>query len=392
MGLRGRLLATFISLSFVSLFADIVYEGARSIGGAYLNFLMAPAIAVGILGFGEFLSNLMRFLGGVLAQRMTSGKAYWSLIFIGYLVNLAIPCLAFTGAWEIAIMLFLVERVGKGLRAPARDVILSELTDEAKRGRWFGLHELLDQIGAIAGPAIIGASIYVSKPLEAGYRLAFNLLWIPVVIMIVMLLSAYMNYPRPKAVSATIEERSLKRLDKRFWSYLIGSILTLLGFIYWGVIAYYAQDAVKTGVLAAGEIPILYLIAMAVDAIIALPIGLLYDRLGLRSVALAPLTAIPITPLLFMVGGRVGLYLAAIPWGLTMGIVETIMRASVADIAPVEVRSLAYGIYSSSIGFAWFTGSLIMAYMYQVGLINMIIILTIISEATALIIYATTLR
>ncbi|OYT66824.1 MAG: MFS transporter [Candidatus Wolframiiraptor sp. EX4484-121] len=282
MGLRGRLLATFISLSFVSLFADIVYEGARSIGGAYLNFLMAPAIAVGILGFGEFLSNLMRFLGGVLAQRMTSGKAYWSLIFIGYLVNLAIPCLAFTGAWEIAIMLFLVERVGKGLRAPARDVILSELTDEAKRGRWFGLHELLDQIGAIAGPAIIGASIYVSKPLEAGYRLAFNLLWIPVVIMIVMLLSAYMNYPRPKAVSATIEERSLKRLDKRFWSYLIGSILTLLGFIYWGVIAYYAQDAVKTGVLAAGEIPILYLIAMAVDAIIALPIGLLYDRLGSR--------------------------------------------------------------------------------------------------------------
>ena len=163
-------------------------------------------------------------------------------------------------------------------------------------------------------------------------------------------------------------------------------------FIYWGVIAYYAQDAVKAGILAAEEIPILYLIAMAVDAIIALPIGLLYDRIGLRSVVLAPLTAIPITPLLFMVGGRVGLYLAAIPWGLTMGIVETIMRASVADIAPVEVRSLAYGIYSSSIGFAWFTGSLIMAYMYQVGLINTIIILTIILEATALAIYATTLR
>ena len=190
MGLRGKLLATFISLSLVSLFADIIYEGARSIGGAYLNFLMAPAIAVSILGLGEFLSNLMRFLGGVLAQRMASGRAYWSLIFFGYLVNLAIPCLAFTGAWEIAIILFLIERIGKGVRAPARDVILSELTDEAKRGRWFGLHELMDQIGAIAGPAIIGAAIYVSKPLEAGYRLAFNLLWIPIIMMIVMLLSA----------------------------------------------------------------------------------------------------------------------------------------------------------------------------------------------------------
>ena len=392
MGLRGRLLATFISLSLVSLFADIVYEGARSIGGAYLNFLMAPAVAAGILGFGEFLSNLMRFLGGVLAQKMTSGRAYWSLIFLGYLVNLAIPCLAFTGAWEIAIILFLVERVGKGLRAPARDVILSEVTDEAKRGRWFGLHELMDQIGAIAGPAIISAAIYASKPLEAGYRLAFNLLWIPVIIMVAMLISAYMNYPRPKAVSVTAEKRSLRRLDRRFWNYLIGSIFTLLGFIYWGMISFYAKDAVKAGILMDWEVSILYLIAMAVDAIIAFPIGLLYDRIGLKSVILAPLTAIPITPALFMIGGRAGLYLASIPWGLTMGIIETIMRASVADITSVDVRSLAYGIYSSSIGFAWFTGSLIMSYMYQVGLINAIIFLTIISEITALAIYTITLR
>jgi len=75
-----------------------------------------------------------------------------------------------------------------------------------------------------------------------------------------------------------------------------------------------------------------------------------------------------------------------------MGIIETIMRASVADITSVDVRSLAYGIYSSSIGFAWFTGSLIMSYMYQVGLINAIIFLAIISEITALAIYTITLR
>lgn len=392
MGLKGKLLATFISLSLVSLFADIIYEGARSIGGAYLNLLMAPAIAISILGLGEFLSNLMRFLGGFLAQRTTSGKAYWSLIFFGYLVNLAIPCLAFTGAWEIATILFVVERIGKGLRAPARDVILSELTDEAKRGRWFGLHELMDQIGAITGPAIIATAIYVSEPLEAGYRLAFNLLWIPLILMTVMLLSAYINYPTPRVVSISIEERDLKKLDKRFWSYLIGSIFTLLGFIYWGIIAYYARDAANIGILMDEEIPILYLIAMAVDALIALPIGLLYDRVGLKSVVLAPLTASSITPILFIIGGKIGFYLASIPWGLTMGIIETIMRASVADIAPIEVRSLAYGVYSSSIGFAWFIGALIMAYLYQLNLINLIIILTIISELVALIIYAEALK
>ncbi|HDD42799.1 MAG TPA: MFS transporter, partial [Nitrososphaeria archaeon] len=75
--LSGRLLKTFIALSLLSLFADIVYEGARSIGGAYLNFLAAPAIAAGILGFGELLSYLMRLVGGVVAQKASSGRAYW---------------------------------------------------------------------------------------------------------------------------------------------------------------------------------------------------------------------------------------------------------------------------------------------------------------------------
>ncbi|HDD66562.1 MAG TPA: MFS transporter, partial [Nitrososphaeria archaeon] len=135
-----RLLQTFLALSLLSLFADIIYEGARSIGGAYLNLLAAPAIAAGILGFGELLSYLMRLVGGIAAQKASSGKVYWILIGFGYGVNLVIPLLALAGSWEIALILFFLERIGKGIRAPPRDVILSEVTEGIGRGKGFGLH------------------------------------------------------------------------------------------------------------------------------------------------------------------------------------------------------------------------------------------------------------
>ena len=157
MGLRGRLLATFISLSFVSLFADIVYEGARSISGAYLNLLAAPAIAAGVLTIGDLLSNVMRLVGGAAAYKASSGKIYWGLILLGYATNLLVPLLALTGSWEIALLLFFIERFGKGIRGPPRDVILAEITEEAGigKGKGFGLHEFFDQLGAVTGPLIV---------------------------------------------------------------------------------------------------------------------------------------------------------------------------------------------------------------------------------------------
>jgi len=387
-GISGKFLKVFIALSLLSLFADIVYEGARSISGAYLNFLAAPAIASGILTFGEFLSYVMRLVGGVAAQRASSGKTYWALIIIGYGMTFFIPLLALAGSWELALLLFFLERLGKGLRAPPRDVVLAEVTEGMGRGKGFGLHELFDQIGAVTGPLIV-LFVVASQGYSTGYRSAFWVMWVPWILAMSMLLTAVKLYPEPKAVSGREKPRpGISSLGKRFWIFLAGSVLTMLGFLYWGVIGYYAQDLVKLGELAAYEIALTYLIAMAVDAVIAFPIGVIYDRLGLKSIMVAPGFALLISPALFALPGRIGLYVSAVFWGLTMGVVETVMRASVADLVPAEARSIAYGIYSFSVGLSWLIGGLFLAYLYQLGLTTWIISFCAAAEIASIAVFA----
>jgi len=386
MGFSSRdFLKAFLALSLLSLFADIIYEGGRSIGGAYLNLLSAPAVAAGILGLGEFLSYVMRLVGGAAAQRISSGRAYWALIFAGYAMTVFIPLLALAGSWETALTLYFMERLGKGLRTPPRDVLLAEVTEGIGRGKGFGLHELFDQIGAVTGPLVVSLAIaWGGYP--AGYRMAFWVMWIPWIMVLVTLAAAARLYPEPRAVSAMRERRlggAGALLGRGFWIFLAGSILTMLGFMYWGVISYYAQDSVGAGLLSAQEVPVLYLVAMGVDAAIALPVGALYDRLGARVITAAPISALLTPILLFTSPGRVGFYLSAISWGFVMGVVETIMRAAVADLVPVEGRSIAYGVYSFGIGLSWMAGGVVLAYFYQVGWIHGIIAFCVVSEIAA---------
>ena len=384
-----RFLKVFIALSLLSLFADIVYEGARSISGAYLNILAAPAIAAGILSLGELMSYVMRLVGGVVAQKAASGRTYWAIIFLGYASTLVVPLLALAGSWELALTLFFLERLGKGIRAPPRDVIIAEVTEGIGRGKGFGLHELLDQVGAITGPLIVSLVIAL-RGYPEGYRAAFWMMWIPWILSMSMLMLAARLYPEPRAIAAAKEKTpgsSKTTLNRRFWIFLAGSILTMLGFLHWGVISYYAQDSVKIGLLSAEEIALLYLVAMAVDAAIALPIGALYDRLGVKLIIVAPISAALIAPSLFTTPGRPGFYISAVFWGFTMGIIETIMRAAIADIVPAEARSMAYGIYSFGIGLGWAASGMLLAYLYQVEAIMGIIAFCAIMEAAAAIIF-----
>src|SRR5262245_39443666 len=173
--LTRRTAMTFvILLGIVSLFADMTYEGARSITGPYLAVLGASATAVGIAaGFGELIGYVLRLASGYLSDR--TGR-YWTFTLVGYVVNLlAVPFLALVGRWELAAVLMVAERFGKAIRTPARDAMLSHATTEMGRGWGFGLHEAMDQIGALLGPLIVAAVVFR----HAGYATAFGVLLLP---------------------------------------------------------------------------------------------------------------------------------------------------------------------------------------------------------------------
>jgi len=356
-----KMFKVFIFLSLVSLFADITYEGGRSVFGSYAKVLGATALLASLATASELLSYISRFISGLIASKLKSSKVYWGLTFIGYIINLvAIPLLAFSGNWCIAIILIFLERIGKGLRAPARDVILAEVTEKMGRGKAFGLHEALDQIGAVTGPIIVSLSLFTTN---SNYSTAFLVLAIPAILALTFLSLAYLEYPKVKAAEGKFKSKAHENSNnmKIFWIYSIAMSLVALGFISWINVSYILKDS---GKLPDYSIAIFYSIAMLVDGLLAFPIGLIYDRLGLTSLLLAPIASALIIPLIF-IQDYLSIGIAVSLWGIVMALYETNARAAIADISPESKRAFGYGVFGLAFGITWMIGSLIYAFIYE---------------------------
>jgi len=360
---RRTALRFVILLGVVSLFADATYEGARSIAGPYLAILGASATIVGIVaGFGELMGYGLRSIFGYISDR--TGK-YWTITIIGYVVNLlAVPLLALAGRWEIAAFLIVAERFGKAIRTPARDTMLSHATAQTGRGWGFGLHEAMDQIGAMLGPAIVAAVLYF----KGSYGNAFAVLLIPALLALAVLAAARLLYPRPRDFETGQIKPGRKGLSRTFWIYLAAVALVAAGFADFPLIAFHFK---KASVVSEAWIPLFYAIAMGVDALAALVFGRLFDWKGIAVMAAAAIISSLFAPLVFLGGFSLALLGMAL-WGVGMGAQESIMRAAIADMVPADRRGSAYGLFNTGYGFFWFLGSALMGMLYDISLPSLI--------------------
>jgi MFS family permease len=361
---RPSALKLVILIGLVSLFADVTYEGARSISGPFLAVLGASATSVGIIaGCGELIGYALRLASGYLADR---SKKYWTLLFAGYgLTFIAVPLLALAGSWEIAALLLVAERIGKAIRTPSRDVILSCASDQIGRGWGFGLHEALDQVGAICGPLAMAAAFYFT----GSYRTGFCLLLIPALVAFSVLAFARQVYPNPHDLeSATIKLES-KGFSRSFWLYLVAIGCVAAGYADFPLVAYHFK---KVGTVPEYCIPIFYAVAMGVDAVAALIFGRLFDRIGFP-VLLAPvLLSSLFAPLAFW-GGFYPALVGMALWGVGMGAQESIVRAAIADMVPRARLGFAFGLFNTAYGFAWFFGSALMGLLYDVSVTALVV-------------------
>jgi len=361
-----------ILLGIVSLFGDVTYEGARSVTGPYLATLGASASIVGLIaGIGEFGGYALRLASGYLADRT---KAYWLFTFIGYGLILSIPLVAFAGDWQLAAVLIILERVGKAIRSPARDTMISYATKKVGRGWGFAVHEALDQVGAIIGPLIFFFIFF----LGGNYREGFTILWIPALLTMAVLVIARKKVPSPQKLEAPGEESKQGDKDKLpqvFWLYTLFTLFSIAGFANFQLISYHLK--VQSIVLDA-QIPMIYAIAMGVDALAALLVGKTYDRIGLISLLAVPLLTLPIPFLAFSYSYNL-VIMGIILWGVVMGIQETIMRAAIADLTPMERRGFAYGIFNTAYGAAWFLGAALMGLLYE-NSISYLILFAVVME------------
>ncbi|MGC9197769.1 MAG: MFS transporter [Acidobacteriaceae bacterium] len=353
---RKKALQFVLMLGAVSLFADLTYEGSRSITGLFLLALGASGfVASTTAGFGELLGYGLRFFSGRLSERT---REFWPITIIGYLVQMAaVPLLAFAANWRMAVALILLERVGKAIRNPPRNVMLSHACKEMGMGWGFGLHEALDQIGALLGPLLV--ALILAR--QGNYRLAFATLLVPAVVTILLLLSARFVYPRPEDLEAKTQSIQTRGLSRSYWIYLAAAALVAAGFADFQLIAYHF---VQAGVTAKTWVPVFYSIAMAVGGTGSLLFGKLFDRFGIS--VLVPLTLISASfaPLVFLGGFWLALIGAAV-WGLGMGVHESIIPAAVANMVHVDRRPSAYGLFTATYGISWFMGSAIIGALYD---------------------------
>ena len=371
---------------------DLVHESARSVNGQYLSLVGLSATQVGLVfGLGEFLGYALRLLSGAW---LDTSKRYWLFLFIGYGVHLVIPLMGLTTSWGWLYTFILLERIGKALRSPAKDTILSAVAEnQIGLGYAFGIQEALDQLGAFLGPLIFTALFYFvgSSGLEV-FQLGYQLLVIPFIILMVVLALVHRKFVREELTPEVDTTQKPPRLQPIFWIYSAFTFFVAFGLINFSLIGYHLKTQ---QIVSDGMVPILYAVAMAVDALVAIFIGKGYDRLkrqlrhktgGVLILLIVPLLT-AFVPLLTLSHSVSMLWIGMVLMGVVLGAHETVMRSAIADITPFSKRGIGFGIFNTVYGLSLLLGSLLMGWLYDLEQQPIIVAMTIISEGAAVALY-----
>lgn len=405
----------------VAMFADIVYEGARSITGPLLASLGASALVVGVVtGIGEAAALLLRLVSGPLTDR--TGR-FWAWTLAGYaLTVVSVPLLGLASALWVASGLVIAERVGKAVRSPAKDTLLSHATAVTGRGRGFAVHEALDQVGALTGPLAVAGVLVVTGN---DYTPALLVLAVPGVVAFALVVWLCVRVPRPALyeleretatgtpVGVTVGTAEATADDGRsaeaggprseavpsetsvpsgalpgaFWAYAVFAGLTTIGFATFGVLSFHLVTA---GLMSAAAVPVLYAAAMVVDAVAAVATGLAYDQLGARVLVVLPFVA-ALVPMLAFSGTVAVAVVGALAWGVALGVQESTLRATVADLVGPGRRATAYGIFGAVLGVSAAAGGALAGGLYEVS-VPLLVSVTAAVQLLALTVLVVTLR
>lgn len=359
---KKRALMFIYLFGIISLLGDIIYEGARSISGQYLAVLGASATIVGLVaGIGEFLGYGFRLVSGFFSDRLNS---YWLFVFLGYGLLISVPLLSLTDSWLFASFLFILERIGKGIRSPAKDAILAEPAKSVGTGYSFGILEFIDQIGALIGPLLLFIIfLKINSTLsKEDYQLSLSVFWLPFVLLMLTLLFTYLKFKDKTETAAKQKNIGILNIEKNFWLYCLFIFFTTLGFSSFALIGYHLKT---NNIFLETYIVTLYAIAMAVDGLFAILIGKIYDRFKKKKTILYFIPFMTFVSVYLSFNYNFIFVIAGIfLWGVVMGIHETIFKAYIVDTVEKN-RASAFAIFNTVYGLAILIGSVIIGMLYQ---------------------------
>lgn len=352
-------------VGIVNFFADMTYEGARSVIGPFLGSLGASAAIIGfVAGFGEMVGYGLRSVSGYFADKT---KRYWMVAICGYAINmLAVPALALAGNWPVAAALIVAERTGRAIRRPSMESMLSHAGKALGHGWVFGLNEALDQTGATLGPLITAFVLYR----HGGYRHAFAVLLVSALLCLIVLIVAMTLHRKPDELEGVRSDQPKHgAFPKAYWLYLAAGTLIAAGFADFSLIAFHFQ---RTGTVSQDIVPVYYAVAMATGALSSLTLGRLLDKLGLPVLLLAFGIPAFFAPLVFLNAARFEL-IGMILWGMGMGAQDSCLKALLSVVVPSNKRASAFGVFDTGFGVAWFIGSAAMGLLYEKSILALVV-------------------
>ncbi len=366
---------TFVVLfSMVSLFSDMTHESANSIRGAFLSLAGASAAVIGFVsGLGELVGYGLRYVFGRLTDRT---RRYWPMVLFGYVLDVvAVPALALVGrnGWVLACALLIIQRLGKAIKKPAKDTVMSFAASQEGVGKSFAIQELLDQIGAVLGPLLLYLIMLFQYRDDtfSDYRSCFAFLAIPGAITLLLLWLTYKRFPHPENFEPEPKEYVPFRVSKRFVVYILGISLFAFGFADYSLIVMHFS---RQHLFTAAVLPLLYALAMLTDAASAFVFGWLFDRHARLSLVVSTLVAAPFAVFAFLGSDVASVVTGVVLWGIGMGAQESILKAAVATMVPKRSRATGYGIFECCFGAAWFLGSWLLGVLYDQSLVAMVIV------------------
>lgn len=364
---------SFILLfGIVSMFSDMTHESANSLRGAFLSLLGASAAVIGFVsGLGELIGYGLRYVFGRLVDK--TGK-HWLFVIIGYVLDIvAVPALALVGehGWVAACALLIVQRMGKAIKKPAKDTLMSFAATHEGVGKSFAIQEVLDQIGAFLGPLLLYV-IMLFKTSGSTYQIysfCFAMLAIPGFITLLLLIFTKRKFPNPEQFEPTPKVYVPFKMSKRFVAYIVGISLFAFGFIDYALVLMHVS---RLNLFDASTLPLLYSGAMIVDALSALVFGWMFDKHGTASLIISTALSVPFAILIFGLSTRWSVVVGILLWGIGMGAQESILKAAVATMVPKQSRATGYGLFECLFGVSWFLGSWLLGVLYDYSLTLMI--------------------
>ncbi len=330
-----------VLLGLVSLLTDISSEMIYPLIPLFLTTTLGASVgaAAFIEGCAEMTASLLKGISGAWSDRIGRRRPF---VFAGYGISaLAKLGLAAATGWTAVLGARIADRFGKGVRTSARDAMLAESTEAESRGRAFGFHRSMDQIGAVVGPLL-------ALPLLALFNQ--NLRYVFVVAAVPGLLSlVVIRMTRETGTVAPPKQATREALPKRFWIYLSVSVLFALGNSADALLLLRAKSLGAT----TNTIVLYFALFNAVTVAASYPAGAISDRLGRKHVLMAgwivfalvyaafgAVTHLAFLPLLFAV------------YGLYSGIAEGAARAYVVDLVGADRKATALGYHALATGVA----------------------------------------